>query len=422
MEPVNSSKQIEKAQIEKTRPGRDLRRVDSDRHEYREFVVVPLRPERLLPARFQSAARELTLRARRHYGAVIACAVLLLVAAPVAAWLQYQSGYVMSSNAIVKGQLAHVGTRLEGVLTKLEVEDGERVRAGQVLARLDDRHFRAEAQAARAEVSGLERELEIERSAIDHEERLLQNRLREATANLSVAAAEVEAAESRADDAEGFYKARRALLASGGAISGEVVREAKAKARTARALVKGARAEYAAAQSAEQRANLDSEGLALRKQRIGVLEAALSRARARLAVAQADLEGTLIRAPADGSVVRRILQPGGSVDVGTPVMSLWLGDDVWVEAWLDEDDIPFVKMGSAARVTLQSFPGREFVGVVERIGLTTDFEMPASEVPQPRFARMRGAPVVGVGIRLEDPPAQLLPGLSAVVGIRKSGA
>lgn len=417
VEPVNSSKQIQKATAR-----RQLRRVEPERRELHEYIAVPIRPERFVPARFQAAARELTLQARRHYAVLIACGVLLLLAAPVAAWWHYQSDYVMSRNAIVKGQLAQVGTRLQGVLMKIEVADGQRVQAGQVLARLDDSHIRAEVQAARAEVSGLERELEVERSAIDHEQRVLQNSLREASANLSAAAAEIEAAESRAEDAQGYYKARQALFASGGAISGELVREARAKARTAQALVKSARAEHAAAQSAEQRAELDSEGLELRKQRVAVLEAALSRARARLAVAQADLDGTLIRAPADGAVVRRMLQPGGSVDVGTPVMSLWLGDDVWIEAWLDEDDIPFVKAGSAARVTLQSFPGREFAGVVERIGLTTDFEMPASEVPQPRFARMRGAPVVGVGIRLEDPPEQLLPGLSAVVGIRKSGA
>jgi membrane fusion protein (multidrug efflux system) len=416
VEPVKSSKQITKA-----KPGRELRRADPERREVRQFIAVPIRPARLVPARLQVAARELTLRARRHYGEVIACVVLLLLAAPVAAWLHYRSDYVTSRNAMVKGQLAQVGTRLDGVLIEFKVADGERVRVGQVLARLDDSRIRGEVQAARAEVAGLERELEIERSAIDHEQRVLQNSLREAAANLGVAAAEVEAAESQAENAQAYYRARQTLFATGGAISGELVREAQAKARTARALVKSARAEYAAAQSAEQRAQLDSEGLALRKQRIAVLEAGLSRGRARLAVAQADLEGTMIRAPADGAVVRRILQPGGSVGVGTPVISLWLGDDVWIEAWLEEDDIPFVKMGSVARVTLQSFPGQEFVGVVG-IGLTTDFEMPPSEVPQPRFARMRGAPVVGVGIRLEDPPAQLLPGLSAVVGIRKSGA
>lgn len=417
MEPVDSSKQIEKA-------GADgkLRRVDPERREIRQFIAVPIRPGGLVPARLQAATRELAIGARRHYGALIACAVLLLLAAPVAAWLHYRSDYVMSRNAIVKAQVAQVGTRIEGVLIKMEVEDGERVRAGQVLARLEDSHIQAEVQAARAEVAGLERELEVERSAIEHEQRVLRNSLHEASANLSAAAAEVEAAESRAEDAQAYYQARKNLFAAGGAISGEIVREAQAKTRTARALVKSAKAEYDAALSAEQRADLDSEGLALRKQRVAVIEAALSRARARLAVAQSDLEGTLIRAPADGAVVRRILQPGGSVNIGTAVLSLWLGDDVWIEAWLDEDDIAFVKRGSAARVTLQSFPGREFNGVVEKIGLTTDFEMPPSEVPQPRFARMRGAPVVGVGIRIEDPPAQLLPGLSAVVGIRKSKA
>ena len=115
---------------------------------------------------------------------------------------------------------------------------------------------------------------------------MLQNKQHEATANLRAAAAEIEAAESRADDARAYYKARKDLFAAGGAISGELVREAQAKARTAQALVKSARAEHAAAQSAEQRADLDSEGLALRKQRIAVLEAALSRSRATLKAAQ----------------------------------------------------------------------------------------------------------------------------------------
>lgn len=415
MEPGNSSRQIVKA----AKGGRALRRVDP---KPRAFVEMPpARPERGVPARREFVAIELIAHARRYRAPAIAFGVFLLVAAPVAAWIQYQSGYVMSRNAMVRGQLAQVGTRLQGVLTKIEVQEGQRVRAGQILARLDDRHLRAEAQEARAEVAGLEREIEVERSAIDYEQRVLQNQQREATADLNAAAAEVEAAESRAEDASAYHQARKSLFATGGAISGEAVREAAAKARTARAMAKAARAEHDAAQSAEQRATLGSEGLAIRKQRITVLEAGLLRARARLAVAQADLDGTLIRAPGDGAVARRILQPGGSVDIGTPVMSVWLGEqDVWVEAWLDEDDIPYVKVGSVARVTLQSFPGRDFAGVVEKIGVTTDFEMPASEVPQPRFTRMRGAPVVGVGIRLEHPPEQLLPGLSAVVAIRKS--
>jgi len=378
----------------------------------REFIAVPV------PSGEGTGLAQASPR-RRPIAWMIACAVFVLVAAPIGLWVHYQSDYVMSRNAMVRGQLAQIGARLQGVVTSIEAEEGERVSAGQILARLEDRHIRADAQQAQAELEGLKRELEVERAAIIHEEQRLENRLGEATANLNAAAASVEAAQSRAEDARAFHETRRSLHGSG-FVSGEAVRDAQAKSMTANALTKEARAQREAARAAANRARLDAAGLAIRKQRIGVLEAGVMRAEARLAAAQANLEATLIRAPADGAVVRRIVEPGGSVDIGSPILAFWIGKDVWVEAWLDEDDIGDVKIGSAARVTLQSVPGRELHGTVDKIGLTTDYEMPASEVPQPRSERMRGAPVVGVSIRLENPPRELLPGLSAVVGIRRA--
>ncbi len=399
--------------------GRQLRRVTS---EPRDFIAIPVpRPERRVRVRGETV-RDAPPPGRSHRGRwLVAGAVLLLIATPIAMWIQYESDYVISRNAMVRGQLAEIGARLEGVVTRVDVDTGQRVTRGQVLARMEDRHFRAAAQQAQAELDGLRRELDVERSSILHEERRLRNELDEAEANLSAAAAQVEAARSRADDARGAYLAREGLLPTG-AVSKESVRDALAKSTTANAMTKAARAEYAAARASAARARLESDALAIRKQRIGVLEASVRRAEAQLAAAQANLASAVIRAPGDGAVVRRIVEPGGSVQVGAPILSLWLGDDVWVEAWLDEDDISQVKIGSAARVTLPTFPDQEFVGTVEKIGLTTDFEMPTSEVPQPRFVRMRGAPVVGVGIRLQKPPAELLPGLSAVVGIRKPQA
>jgi multidrug resistance efflux pump len=356
---------------------------------------------------------------RRPIAWMIACAAFVLVAAPIGLWVHYQSDYVMSRNAMVRGQLAQIGARLQGVVTSIEADEGERVRAGQILARLEDRHIRADTQQAQAELEGLKRELAVERSAIIHEAQQLQNRLLEATANFNAATAALEAAQNQAKDARAALQTRESLLGAG-FVSREAVRDVQSKSITAEAVVRGARAEREAARAAAERARLDAAGLAIRKQRIGVLESGVMRAEARLAAVQANLEATLIRAPADGAVVRRIVEPGGSVDIGSPILSFWIGKDVWVEAWLDEDDIGEVKIGSAARVTLQSFPGREFHGTVDKIGLTTDYEMPASEVPQPRAERMRGAPVVGVGIRLENPPRELLPGLSAVVGIRRA--
>lgn len=359
-------------------------------------------------------------RIRRHLRWAVAALVLLLALAPAYSWIRYQSLHVTSANAIVRGHLAEIGTRLSGVVTSVEVDAGDHVTAGQVLIRLEDRHLRAEAQETRAEIEGLERAIEVEELAIVHERRRIEQEEQQALANVEAAQAQTAAAEIRAYDARQDHAVRQSLLDGGGAVSSEDVRGAKASWRTAEALSKEARAKYEAAKSAEENVRLTGDALVVRERKIGLLEADLLRAQARLLRAEADLASASIRAPADGAIIRRILQPGGSVDVAQPIISMWLGQDVWIEAWIDEDDIGAVKLGSEATVTLQSFPGRELTGVVDKIGLATDFEMPASEVPQPRFSRMRGAPVVGVRIRLHEPPAELLPGLSAVVAIRKS--
>lgn len=356
-------------------------------------------------------------RVRRYLGWAIFGALVVLIGVPVGLWGHYQSMHVISRNAMVRGHLSEIGTRLDGVLAHLEVEEGQRVKAGQILARLEQSHIHADAQAAQAELDGLERELDVEHLTIAHEQRLLDNRLREAEANVAAAQAEVAAAASRATDAKRNHEVRAALLVSQ-AISSEDVRGAETDRRTAAALLKVAQANLTAANSARETANIESAGVSLRRERIGVLEANVARAKARLAGTHADLESALIRAPDDGAVVRWIIRPGGSVEVGSPVISMWVGDDIWVEAWVDEDEVSKVIVGSPATITLQSFPGTEFSGVVEQIGVTTDFEMPESEIPRPRFSRMRGAPVVGVLVRLDDPPQNLLPGLSALVAIR----
>ena len=359
-------------------------------------------------------------RARRHLRWAVAILLLLLVLAPAYSWFRYQSLHVTSTNAIVRGHLAEIGTRLDGVVTSVDVDAGDRVTAGQVLVRLEDRHLRAEAQEARAELVGLERAIEVERLSILHERRRIKQQQEEALANVEAAQAQRVAAEIRARDAQQNHSVRQSLFNRGGAVSSEDVRSAEAAWHTAEALLIEARAKYEAAQSAQENVRLTGEALAVRERKIGLLEADVLRARASLSRVEADLADASIRAPADGAIVRRIAQPGASVDLAQPLISMWLGQDIWIEAWIDEDDIGAVKPGNQVTITLQSLPDRELKGIVDRIGLATDFEMPASDVPQPRYSRMRGAPVVGVRIRLHEPPAELLPGLSAVVAIRKS--
>lgn len=344
-----------------------------------------------------------------------------VVVAPAAIWWQFESSHVTSVNAAVRGHLARIGARADGIVESFAVDAGDRVSADQVLVRLEDAHYRAEVQEAEAELDGLERELEVQRLSIAHQRRKLEQQREEAAANVEAAAAKADAAEIRAENARQAYEMRRSLHERNGAISGQDVRDAENARRTAEAQLREARANHVAARSANGNVRLDDEAIRISERRIGVLEADIARARAQLARARANLAGAVIRAPRDGAVVRRIALPGSSVNVGQPIIAMLLGDEVWVEAWIEESDIGMVEVGSVATVNLHSYPDRDFKGRVEKIGLTTDLEIPASEVPQPRQSRMRGAPVVGVRISLDDPPARLLPGSSADVAIHESG-
>ncbi len=364
-----------------------------------------------------SDAPPLRLYRRRILQAIVAGILLVLIVA-LWNWAQYQSQHVLSRNAVVRGQITEIGTRFNGMLTTTEVSEGERVRGGQVLGHLADQHINAEVREILAKIVGLEREKKLEQSTIEYERLKRKTQLQESVARLASAHATIAAAKSRADEAHEFYKARLEML-NRQLISRDAMRQAKAEYRTATAMMNAAQANKAGAESAKQNASLELDSLDLRIQHLDVLDANLQTASAQLERAQADLEGTLIRAPNDGTVIRWLIKTGGSIRVGQPVVLMSIGNDTWIEAWIDEDQIHRIVKGDLAVVTLPSHPGQEFEGVVDAIGVATDFEQPTDIVPQPRASRMRGAPVISALVLLHDAPVTLLPGLSATVAILK---
>lgn len=349
--------------------------------------------------------------------ALLAVAAIALLT-PIFLWMQYRGSHVVSRDAVVRSHIADVGTRLDGVVKSVEVDTGDRVAAGQVVARLEASHYEAKVRQARSELEKTTRELEVERMAIENERERLDGTLREVSAGVSAAEAETLVSESRVEEALRRLELQQSL-ASQGLVAQERVRMAETELRTARAMSAASSAQQRAAGVGEELARVASDGIAVRERRISVIESDIDGYRAELALAEANLEGTIIRAPDDGAVVRRIVEPGGSAGVGQPIISLWVGEEIWVEAWLDEDDLSHVAVGSEATVTLTSYPDREFTGVIESLGVSTDVELPDSEVPQPRHERMRDAPVISVRIKLDEPEQDLFPGLSAIVAIRK---
>jgi membrane fusion protein (multidrug efflux system) len=187
------------------------------------------------------------------------------------------------------------------------------------------------------------------------------------------------------------------------------------------AYVNSASAMLEAAESNHERAINELEGLQIRENHLGVLEAQITIARAKISMVESDTEAMVVTAPEDGRVLERIVNVGGSAKVGEPMISLWIGK-AWVEAWADERDLHKITPGSPVDISFDASPSRKLAGHVESIGLVTDKQLAPSLVPTTLHAFMRQSAMVPIRIALdeENPPVQL--GLSVLVGIRKGGA
>jgi membrane fusion protein (multidrug efflux system) len=329
-------------------------------------------------------------------------------------WIFYRLGHVVSRQATVQARVSHVGARFDGVVAEVLVEENQHVQADQVLARLDDRHLVAALERARSELQRAEKKLETEKLAISHEQARLENRVNEALAEMAASASRLEAAETEFEHARSELQRISGLHTSGSG-SDKELRDARTLMQVSAARKAAARSDRQAADAVRATTEAERAALAVRQAGLAVYEFEVIGARAAVAVAQANLDAAVIRAPHDGWVVRRIVEPGGSVRVGQPILSVWTDEKLWIDAWIEQDSLAQVHVGSHVSVSIEPYGDRIWSGVVESVNLTalnTEPTQPAQLPGQTHLACVR--------IAVADPDARLFPGLSAVVGIPRT--
>jgi HlyD family secretion protein len=279
---------------------------------------------------------------------------------------------VTASGEIVATRYADIGSSVMGKVVSLPVAEGERVRAGQVLARIDA--VQAESDVSRAQAQVL---------ALEAAQRGAQEQVR-------AAAADAAAAEARAADADQQFARKKELFEAGGLPAVEF--------DTARIAVENARAQLAAARAATDRAQHEA----------AAAERRVAQARAEQRGASDILSKTSIVSPIDGVVTRLHVREGEMVVVGiqnqpgTTLMTVSDLGAIDAELKVAEADVLRLALGQTSTVTLEAMPGRTFAGQVVEIG--------ASALPVAGTgAAAREFKVV---VRLEQPDPRLRPGLT----------
>jgi HlyD family secretion protein len=269
----------------------------------------------------------------------------------------------------------------------LQVDEGDRVTAGQVLATVDTTRLAARAADAEAAVAA---------------QRAVVARLHHGTRpqEIDQARANVQAAQAEQINARQQYD-RLAALANqlqGRAISKQDVENAQAALATASARLEVSRRALALAEAGPRQEDIDQA------------EAQLRSAEALLALAGQQLKDARLLAPADGVIRSRLMEVGEIASPQRPVYSLAITDPKWVRAYVSEPDLGKVHPGAKATITTDSFPTQRYAGWVGFISPAAEFTPKSVQTEE-----LRSSLVYEVRVYVQDPHDQLRLGMPATV-------
>ncbi|MES2043880.1 MAG: HlyD family secretion protein [Pseudomonadota bacterium] len=334
---------------------------------------------------------------------VIAVVALLAVLAILYAWRlpPFAGLHEDTDNAYVRGRVTIISPQVSGYVTAVPVQDFAEVKAGQVLATIDDRIYRARVAQAEANVAAQQAALANSTQA---------QRSRE-TATLSQDAG---IANARAQLQKAQADMRRAdTLVADGSIS------AREHDQTRAALL--------AAQAAVQQA---SAGRAIGTQDVRTvvvgragLEASVEAARAQLRLAQIDLDNTVIRAPVDGQLSEVGVRNGAYVTPGTQLVFL-VPHDVWVIANFKEAQTHAMRIGQPATFRVDALGNVRFTGHIQNLAPAagSEFAVIKSDNATGNFVKVAQRIAVRIAIDPNQADARRLrPGMSVEVAIDTRG-
>jgi membrane fusion protein, multidrug efflux system len=359
--------------------------------------------------------------------ALVVLLALVVLIAITRNWNAWEGGKIeqVTDDAYVRGDLTPLSTKVAGIVRAVDVADYQQVHKGDLLVELQDDDYQAQVDQAKAAV-------EAARAGIEENLRqreLQDTRIAKALAGIDQAKAQIAAAVAGKDAVqaelirarserkrqEGLYQTRstteqtlEAAVATEGNLTAQLASR-DADLIQAQTMLR----------SSELAAEAERRGKVVLESQTTQLQADLLAKRASLAAVNVNLGYTKIYAPGDGTVGERQVRPGQLVSPGTQVIS-FVALTKWVEANYRETQLTNVKIGDAAELRIDEYPGQLIRGKVVEIAPASgsQFALLPPDNATGNFTKV--VQRIPVKIALDDPAfaATLRPGLSVVATVR----
>ena len=355
---------------------------------------------------------------------LLALTVLITITRNLNAWEGSKVEQV-TDDAYVRGDLTPLGTKVAGIVRAVDVADYQQVRKGDLLFELQDDDYRAQVDQAKAAV-------EAARAGIEEnlrQRQLQDSRIAKALAGIDQAKAQIAAAEAGKEAVQAqLIRARSERKRQEGLYQTHATTEQNLEAAVAAegnlsAQLSSRDADLNQAQttvrSSEIAAEAERRSKAVLESQETQVQADLHAKQASLAAVQVNLGYTKIYAPDNGMVGERQVRPGQLVSPGMQVIS-FVALTKWVQANYRETQLTNVKIGDAAELHIDEYPGQLIRGKVVEIAPASgsQFALLPPDNATGNFTKV--VQRIPVKIVLDDPAvaATLRPGLSVVATVR----
>ena len=395
-------------------------------------------------------------------------------------WWLYALRHVSTDDARVKGTLITVSSRVSGNLMAVRVEDGQPIKRGEVIARVQQDDFEARValreaalEAAQSQWSSALLELDLERAVTDGqierseavlgasqsqldeaqkaaglESERVKADLREKEAAVQEAKAQLQSAKVHQDMASSELKRAKQLFEDGIVAAEQrdhataTYDQAVARYQTAQEALNKNLAVLARAEADSRRVQLlqtnvrtrlrhvnestalrnlaiaEQQRVRMKEEVVKTLEAKVKQAQAELALARMELDETNILSPIDGVVSQVIADPGEHVRPGQAIAIVNDPQDVWVQANIEETQIGKVQVGQSVALDVDAYPQRKYEGKVIQVGTATRSEFAIIPAGSASAHFIKVTQRLPVKIAVDNSDGLLKPGMMAVVGIR----
>lgn len=291
---------------------------------------------------------------------VIVIVIIALLAVCTGGWMWYQSqrNQPLTLYGNVDIRTVNLSFRVGGRLAALQVDEGDAIKAGEVLGELDKGPYLNGQLQAAANVAVAQAKFDLVIAGYRDEE-------------IAQAAAQVNQAQAAFDYAQNFYQRQLGLWARR-TVSANDLENARSSSVQAKATLKAAQDKLIQYRTGN------------RPQEIAQAQASLQQAKAQLAQAQLDLQDTTLVAPSDGTLLTRAVEPGSMLNAGSSVLTLSLIRPVWVRAYVSEVNLNQAQPGSEVLVFTDGRPDKPYHGKIGFVSPVAEFTPKTVETPDLR--------------------------------------